>query len=289
MNTQLHDLMHRDVQELVPDLDALTAAARRRGLSIRRRRQALGTLGAVAAIAVVAVGATQLQGTADGREPAASLPTTLAPASGTVPATGEATTAGLRDLLDEMAGGRAAQFAGQDSTESQDSYGELRWFPADGSGFSDVGLNLQPGFADRPVTLADVRHTKIYRCESWQVACSVTRRDGATLMTYEEVRPTAAGNGIRVTADLLRADGVRVVASATNGADLPANKWRISRPRPALSAEQLTSIVSEPWWGPRLPAQLGQEGKQLTGYTDLDEKIDGQWAYRLPDSATSTP
>jgi hypothetical protein len=182
-------------------------------------------------------------------------------ATGTVPLTGRATVAGLRQLVEEIAEGRSAEFAPQASPEGSaestaESYGRLRWLPADGSGFSDVGLNLQPGF--RPADLAPGARSlsevgaslsNIYRCEPWQRACSVTREGGAILMTYEEVTPTAGGDGIRVTADLLRTDGVRV-----------------SRPRPALSAEQLTSIVSAPWWGPRLPAELRRAGKRLPSY-----------------------
>jgi hypothetical protein len=277
MNTQLSDLMHRDVQDLTPDLDALTQAARRRGLSIRRRRQALSTLGAVAAVAVIAVGSTQLRGSADSSRPAATAPTTPAPttqASGTTRLSGEATAAGLRDLLGEVVQGRATSFAGQDSTVSYDSYGELRWFPADGSGFSDVGLNVQPGFESR-----------IYHCQAWQVACTVTRSGGAKLMTFEEVTEVAGGKGIRVTADLLRADGVRVVASATNGAELPANKWHITRARPAFTAQELALVVGQSWWGPRLPAELQREGAALPGYTDLDSDR-GDW---LDGSPTAKP
>ncbi len=283
MNNQLHDLMHREVRELTPDVSALTAAARRQGLSIRRRRQALSTLGAVGVVAAIAFGSTLLPdptsapGTA--ATPPAETPATVTPsptspldAPGTVRVTGEATTAGLRYLLEDTFEGHATDFAGQASTArvSRDSYGELRWNPADGSGFSDVGLNIQPAFAE----------VEIYRCRDWQVACTVTHSHGATLMTYEEVTSVADGEGIRVVADLLRADGVRVVAFAINGRELPANKWQITRPRPGFSAEQLTRVVSQPWWGARLPAGLQKEGESLPDYTDLNadrgDWIDGQ-------------
>jgi hypothetical protein len=286
MNHQLHDLMHRDVRELNPDLTALTIAARRQGLSIRRRRQALSTVGAAGIVAVIAVAATQLPwATGDTRTPAATAPASVQPSPtpplevpGTAVLTGEGTAAGLRYALESMAEGRSTDFAGQpsDVNVSGDSFGELRWHPADGSGFSDVGLNVQPGFDE-----------DIYRCEDWQRACTLTRSGGATLMTYEEVTGTAGGNGIRVVSDLLRVDGVRVVASATNGEDLPSNKWRITRPRPAFTAEELTRVVSQPWWGPRLPAGLQQAGKALPGYTDLDADR-GDWIDGQP-SAEATP
>jgi hypothetical protein len=279
MNTQLYDLMHRDVQDLTPDLEALTTSARRRGLSIRRRRQALGTLGALGVVAVVAAGATQLSA-APGPGRMADRPAATSPAvEGTVRATGEATAAGLAQLLAQAAEGRATRLAGQSPNDaaSRDTYGELRWTPADGSGFSEVGLNVQPGFS-----------WDIYRCTKGQVACSVTRSGGATLMTYEEVTQVPDGNGIRVVADLLRADGVRVVASATNGADLPGNKWQITRPRPPFTAEQLTRVVSQPWWGPRLPARLQAEGAALSGYTDLNEDR-GDWVRGRPKVPTPSP
>jgi hypothetical protein len=287
MNNQLHDLMHRDVRELNPDLTALTIAARRQGLSIRRRRQALSTVGAAGIVAVVVVAATQLPWassdtrTPSATTPASALPTPTSPLDvpGTAALTGEGTAAGLRHALESVADGRSTDFAGQSSTveASRDSYGELRWHPADGSGFSEVGLNVQMGFDE-----------DIYRCTQWQVACTVTRSGGATLMTFEEVTRTSGGNGIRVTADLLRADGVRVVASATNGEDLPANKWRITRPRPPFTAQQLTRVISQPWWGPRLPAGLQQAGKSLIDYTDLNAN-GGDWIDGQPPKATPTP
>lgn len=272
MSTSLHELMHRAVEDTVPDLGRISTAARSRGLAIRRRRQALSAVGAATALVVIVLGAGQLGGPAQHGAPAAGAPRASEPASTpasptparTVPLTGRATVAGLISTVSAMAPGTPSNLRGQDSAVSSDTYGEMRWTPSDGTGLSVIGINVQPGF----------KSTEIYRCRAWQVSCRVIHRaQGATLMTYEEHTPTAAGDGIRTVADLFRTDGVRVVASSTNGIELPASRWKLTRPRPYLSTSQLYLVVAEPWWGPTIDERLQQQGLRLPSYDDLTQSI----------------
>jgi hypothetical protein len=272
VSTSLHDLMHRAVEDTAPDLGRISTAARRRGLAIRRRRQALSAVGAATAVVVIVVGAGQLGGLTQHEAPAAGAPraseSASTPASPTpvrtVPITGRATVAGLISSVSAVAPGTPSALRGQGSADSSDTYGEMRWDPPDGTGISVIGINVQPAF----------QSTEIYRCRAWQVSCRVIRRaGGATLMTYEEHTPTAAGDGIRAVADLFRTDGVRVVASSTNGIELPASRWRLTRTRPYLSTSQLYRVVAEPWWGPTIDARLQQAGQRLHPYEDLTQSI----------------
>ena len=175
----------------------------------------------------------------------------------------------MRDQLGKNSGARFSDYKGQSSEEA---YAELHFQPSDHGGYSLVGINVQPAFAE----------TEIYRCRSWQLQCRVLHPTAdSTLMTYEEHSQTAEGLGIRVVADLLRADGVRVIASSSNGEELPANHWRVTRDRPPLSATQLYLVDSEPWWGPTMDERFADAGTRLSSYTDLDADR-GDWLHGNP-------
>ena len=76
---------------------------------------------------------------------------------------------------------------------------------------------------------------------------------------------------LRRVADLLRVDGVRVVASSSNGRELSGNRWDITRDKPPLSYTQLYLVVSNPWFGPTMDERFSRV--TLSDYTDLDSTI----------------
>ena len=285
MNTPLHDLMYRAVEDADPDLDRLAVASRRRGLAIRRRRQALSAVGAAAVVATIAVGAAQLltpspSGTAatSTTEPEPT-PRPSSAASRQVPQTGPAVAAALdeavRDVVGPFYGGLNA-FKGQGSGH-EGTYAEMHLQPSDRGGFSLVGINVQPAFG----------MTEIYRCRDWQLRCQILHpTKGATLMTYEEHSQTVDGLGVRVVADLLRADGVRVVASSSNGEELPANRWDVTRERPPLTATQLYLVVSKPWWGAEMDERFAVAGNHMSDYEEIDDSIDSSPILPRPGSPT---
>ena len=86
--------------------------------------------------------------------------------------------------------------------------------------------------------------------------------------------PTAEGDGLRVVADIFspRRD-LRVIASATNGFELPNNEWDVTRPEPVLSGDQLADVVTQDWWGFKLPARFAEEGKELNPYEEIEGSL----------------
>ncbi|MEP7088995.1 MAG: hypothetical protein ABI776_02715 [Nocardioidaceae bacterium] len=265
------------------DLDHLARVARVQGTRHRRRRRGLAVLGTAALVGAVAVGSSALLGHGSdpaGRlqvadsgtpEPSASAPTptpTLHP-SDTGRFTGRGVAAGLRQAVSDVEQGRAGAFAGQAGTEA---YGQLDWTDADGLGVSVVGLNVQPGM------------DYVSPCGRYELRCTRSHpTPGSTLVTYEEHSTVAGGVGIRRVADLLRADGTRVVVGATNGYELPSNRWDITRAQPPLSFAQLTRIVDRPWWGEELPRHLLDQGNGLTPYDELGQS----WAGPTPGAQPS--
>ncbi len=107
-------------------------------------------------------------------------------------------------------------------------------------------------------------------------ACRVsTLPDGSLLRTYaEHSASVSGGTGERLVAERVVGQ-VRVVASATNGFELPANDWDITRPDAVLSTEQLTAVVSQPWWGFELPGGvLRGAGRALVhGVLDVSHRV----------------
>lgn len=255
----LRDELHRSVEDVSLDLDRLTAGARRQGLGIRRRRQALSVVG-VAAAAVAAVGAGVWAAGLPQAEtrvaPAATGAATPAPSPSTAPdrpATGPATAAVLDTAAHRLLDGTSDTFEAQGTAGSGETWASLHWTPQDGSGAGTLEVNMQPGF-DAP---------EIYRCRPWQSACHVTRQGGATLMTYEERSPYAGKVYVRRVADLLRADGVRVVVSNTNGFDLASNKYDVKRPQPAFSSDQLVRIARDRDFSPMMSAAVFARAAKL--------------------------
>lgn len=263
---KLADQMYDSVADVVADHAGLAAAAREHGRRQRRRRHGLATMGAAAAIAGIVGGALALQ---SGHEPpsreqrVADTPTDRGLSGETAPATAESTAAALRAAVEQVADGELAAFAGQDTRDRPspydqevDTYAELELTPPDG-GAGEVGLNLQP------ITILaneDGELTGLRRCYGWMTGCTVSELpNGDILRTYRE-----DDVGIRSVAELLSPDrGLRVVASATNGLELPADKWEVTREDAVLSTAQLTEIVTRSWWGFELPIEYAEAGEEL--------------------------
>ena len=140
---------------------------------------------------------------------------------------------------------------------SGDYYAQLVF--DDGAGAGEVGLNVQFGMGF------------VSTCEnsSWAVRCrSRALPGGGRLTTYDEESAAAGGTHVRRVADLLRADGVRVVVSASNGFDLSANQYDVRRPEPAFTVEQLAAIVRLDFSGDTLPGRYLEAGEQLRPFEE---------------------
>ncbi len=284
--TELRDRMHDSVSHHHTDLVTLTALARRQGTSLRRRRRQVMAGSAVAVLALA--GTAALAGPGLLANPQAERPVPVAdspgktparakaPAAATTPATGRTTVAALYAAVTDLVPGKGSDFAGQDpytgEPASVDTYGELAFSPADGSGAGRIGINLQPAeiLADPKRGLTAVEG---FVCLGWMDSCHVsTLDDGSLLRTYAEHSAAAGGGtGERLVAEHL-IQGLRVVASAANGFEGPSNEWDLNRPHAVLSTDQLTTIVQQPWWGFELPAEYAGE-RDVPSYTELGGDI----------------
>ena len=274
--TDLRDHMHDSVDHQQADLAALTTHARRQGTTLRRRHRFAVAGSALAVVAVLGAGAV----VASGLLPDASVVPQEVPVADqgvqlrelrdvTAPATGRSTAAALYAAVTEVVPGTGSAFAGQGpSAYSADTYGELAFAPGDGSGAGQVGINIQ----DKSIIAEQIAGQRLV-CLEWMEACRVsTLPDGSLLRTYaEHTAAVSGGTGERLVAERV-VGRVRVVASATNGFELPANDWDITRPGAVLSTEQLTTVVSQPWWGFALPAEFSGE-RDVPSYTEYPTSL----------------
>jgi hypothetical protein len=263
MSPSLHDEMARATANARIDADELVTAARRRGLAIRRRRQALATIGtlgvagAVAALVVTFAPAGNHDQVAGPAGTVSVLPSGFSPTP-TAAFTGRSTAAALLYAVQQQSpGGRSADFRWQDPGRDQgETYAVFRFTPAGSNAPGEVGINVQPGMA------GDVGNDCSQR---FMHHCTIhTLPDGSRLRTYDDLSGKDPA-GIRRVAELLRPDGVRVIASASNGLDVTENDEQIDRAAPVLDTRQLSAIVGATWWGPRLPAYFERVGSELTG------------------------
>ncbi len=276
----LRDHMEDAVGTTTTDLGRLSQDSRRQGLKLRRYRQAISGVGAAAGVAVVlttvhlvtggsSVGSTGGHAKVDTPVAATLTPSaepSQEPAPTTVRLTGRSTVAALRAAVGTTTAGTFGGYAGQ---ADHDTYGELVLTPADRTGVGVVGVNVQHG---------SILDGQAFDCSTtWMVDCQVRTLDnGDRLRTYQD-QPVAStqGTGLRVVAELLTRDrSLRVLASATNGFDLGADEWDVTRPDPVLDVAQLSRIVSQPWWGFQVPRRFETAGEALTPYTDLDGGLD---------------
>ena len=277
VETRLRTAMAEAVAPFSPDPDALVSIARRRGLGIRRRRQALGAVGVAAAVAVAVLAPSLVAGDHRTRAPqplTVDKPTVSSLDTGTTsPITGRSTAAALLYAVGQETGGTAADFRGQGDGEGPNTYAVFRYTPDGSQSAGEVGVNVQHfgGGAAKPG--GDLAAT-LGRCDSFMEHCvPSTLPDGSKLITYDDRSDYHGGRGIRRVADLFRTDGVRVVASASNGLDVTERDEQVTRDGPVLTTAQLVAIVSQPWWGTRLPTYFAEQGDRLSPYTPVGGTI----------------
>lgn len=279
--TTLRDQLNAAVDDVHPDLVALTRAAQRRGGRIKtRRRLAMAGAGLV----VAAVVATPLA-TSPGPGSAARLadPAALADpvdTTHTAPMTGRSLAAALAYGIDQVAPGTSGPFVGQGPVLGElDSFASTTFVPDDGRGAGQVAINVQHITLDEPAVSEAVEQTKdateglapeahdqrLGTChEDWMAHCVRQRLAGGILVTWTEALPDRNGpDGTMNVADYYTDDGIRVVVSASNGVEHPDSQVEVTRENPPLGIDDLTTIATLDWWGAELPAEFTQAGEQL--------------------------
>jgi hypothetical protein len=270
VETKLRTAMAEAVSPTAPDADRLVIAARRRGLGIRRRRQALSAVGVAAALALAVAAPLTIAGNHGGRPDQMSVGTQPATfdVHDTSPLTGRSAAAALVYAVGLVADGEGTDFRGAaDAGDHTEAYTIFRFTPAGSATAGEVAINVQPDWVGDATKPGDKPHTG--GCESFMTRCTSTRlADGSRLTTYDDLSGHTPG-GIRRVAELYRpADDVRVIASATNGDDVTELDETITRADPVLTTGQLVAVVTQPWWGPELPTYFTAKGAALSPYSD---------------------
>lgn len=239
------------------DLSELTVIARRRGLALRRRRQALASFGAVVAIAAVTTGGLALQRGADDRMMPSDSTSNVPPTSAvTYPNTGRATVASLEAAVATVKQGTFTHAFGQGPADgvTGDSYGQADFYSADGHS-GQVQVNVQS------LSILDGEQLP-YACLSFMSDCTIRHlADGDTLRLYTD-RSSKAHSTLTVAELLSPARHLRVVGGVLDGFNL-SDGFRSTGAAP-LSQRQLAQVVTQPWWGFRLP----YDGSQLSSYRE---------------------
>jgi len=274
VETKLRSAMADTVSRAHPDVDLLVATARRRGLGIRRRRQALGTVGVAAALAL-AVSAPSFVAGDRGSAPDSGVLVGTQPHSlgdGPLdPLTGRSTAAALLYAVGLQASGTATDIRGSgDHHMYPESYVIFRFTPEGSSTFGEVAVNVNSGLTYGNTKPGDDSRQQMGRCQAFMRACTSARLpDGSRLTTYEDPSSYGDRRGVRRVAELYRPDvDFRVLVSASNGSDVTERDEDITRAEPVLSTAQLVAIATQPWWGAKLPAYFTEQGKQLEDYAD---------------------
>lgn len=273
VETNLRAAMAAAVAPTATDSDHLVATARRQGLGIRRRRQALGGVGVAAALALAIAAPLTITGNHGGRADQLSVGTQprsfeTSPAD---PLTGRSTAAALLYAVGLQAHGTATNIRGAaDSGSYPEAYVILRFSPADSDTTGEVAVNLNSGFTYGTTKAGDEARDLIGRCETFMRQCTSTRLpDGSRLTTYEDPSPYGGEAGVRRVAELYRPEvDLRVLVSASNGFDVTERDEKITRAEPVLTTEQLVAIVTQPWWGAKLPSYFTEQGADLADYSD---------------------
>jgi hypothetical protein len=272
VETKLRTAMAEAVAPEIPDTEHLVSSARRQGLGIRRRRQALAGVGVAATLGLAVVAPNLVAGANGGRS--GGLQVATAPASfdsqDTRPLTGRSAAAALFYAVGLTAAGEGTDFRGaaDDGPAGAGAYTIFRFTPSGSTAAGEVAVNIDPPFIDdNDAKPGDTSPEHPGACQSFMTDCVTTRlADGSRLTTYDDL--SSHGSGIRRVAELLRPIGVRVLASASNGSDVTELDEQITRAEPVLTTDQLVDVVTQPWWGLRLPAYFTTLGDKLTPYSD---------------------
>lgn len=262
MSTDLTALLHRATDGHDPDLAGLAHAARRRGLAIRRRRQALGLVGAAAATALV-LGGTQL---ATGALPGSGGPAATGGSALAQPelvrATGRTTAAALLEVLHEVSAGEATGVKGSGQGAEPGSTGagtqaDLTWTPASGTGPTTVQVQVRPG--GEPTDPVECRVRAGEPCEI------EVRPDGSQVERSTQVldRDLPGTGAVGRLVSVQRPDGTEVLAMSTNDPDLRG------RPSVPLTFAQLEAIAASPYFGPRMDAGWADPDRLPAGFEDV--------------------
>ena len=269
VETKLRSAMADAVAFEIPDTDQLVSTARRQGLGIRRRRQALGAVGVAAALALAVAAPFTIVGNHGGRTDQLSVgsqPATF-DVNDTSPFTGRSAAAALVYAVGLTATGEGTDFRGAaDTSAHPEAYTIFRFTPSGSATSGEIAINVQPDWVEADAKPGD--KARVGRCESFMSRCTSTvLADGSRLTTYDDLSGHTPG-GIRRVAELYRPDNVRLLVSATNGYDVTERDEEITRDDPVLTTDQLVAVVSQPWWGIELPTYFTAQGAALKPYSD---------------------
>jgi hypothetical protein len=272
VETNLRAAMAEAVAPSHPDTDRLVADSRRRGLGIRRRRQALGSIGVVAALGLAVLAPNLVAGDrGDRSSDSMQVGTTAATfdLDKTAPITGRSNAAALMYAVGLEASGTATEFRGQGDGHATDglvmTYAGFAFTPAGSDTAGEIGMNVQ---YVPPETQAKGGGASRMRCHGgYMEDCKITNlADGSVLRTSVQRSVYGDRTGLMRTADLVRPDHLRVVAFASNGSDISERDEKVTRSEPVLTIDQLTAVVTRPWWGPRLPTYFTEQGDKLPSF-----------------------
>lgn len=258
----LHDRIAQDLDRTDragPDIARLTARARSRGrrLTLLRRAAATGvTLATIAIGGVVLVASPWDDGRSSTEGTVATDPTDpTAPVSaepGTGPATARGAVAALVSALGDVNDAPTSSYVGQDPRAElgdRDYYAQVRLEDDGGPANVEINVQFDGGFSGG--------------CTETMDECSSTRLpDGATITSYVRTGDKTRGD-IRSVAELVRADGVRVVVAATNSITRPGVGTYVTRPEPPLTGDQIRSIAQQDYWDEELPVAFLDAGATL--------------------------
>jgi hypothetical protein len=276
VETKLRSAMAAAVAPTASDADQLVALARRRGLAIRRRRQALAAVGVAATVGAIALAPSLVagdHGTQGRTSVMVGTTTTSLDTSSTAPFSGRSTAAALLYAVGLEARGSATGFHGSATDRDMaESYAFFTFTPQGSSTAGQVAINVQTDWAQGPAKNGDQPRTEVGRCQSFMTQCTSTRlADGSTLTTYDD-DSTHGSRGIRRVASLYRpADDTRIVVSASNGFDVTELDEQVNGDEPVLGTGQLVAVATQPWWGRRLPAYFTAQGDRLDDFTGIDD------------------
>jgi len=281
VETQLRSAMADAVAPATPDTDRLVSLARRRGMGIRRRRQALGAVGIAAAVALAVVAPTVVAGDHGATSDDSILVGTQPRSFGDGPLyslSGRSTAAALLYAVGLETRGTATDIRGaEDTGKYPTSYVIFRFTPEGSETTGEVAINLDSGFTYGSTKPGSEERSRIGRCdETYMKQCTSTRLpDGSRLTTYDDL--SSHDGGVRRVASVYRPDvDLRVLVSASNGIDVTELDEQITRTDPVLTSDQLVAIATQSWWGAKLPAYFTEQGAKLEDFSDRSANATAQ-------------